>query len=405
MSSAKLKVALPGYNALTDTNLDHYSVYSDQDNILIKEYSRFQGTISSGGSQTINHNFNYIPFFMSFAYQDYGPDGAGTFYTQLGHNAFDVSCSAYSNNNTLTLSNYLGSAVPFTSYVFYDGFTNGTPSFVESDIVFKVAKSGKSISSTNPNDFIIHSDLNGLKIIKEGTYTFNLTDYYNNVSFAHNGSISTAHAYLMYIKFPDNSVTKVSSNIHNFSKDGNYSCSQLLMDKDKFYLSIGSGYNSFSATVKYYIFESPLSGTIGKTINLSDHLLRIAKSGYDASSDTEADHYNFLSGFNTLKYYALGTANLTIIGNGETQTALGSVYHGLGYYPVIECMTNDNLGGGTLANTYYATVPFDTSAFAFTDIANCYWDTNYVYFEFSYSGTETITQNFYYKLFKNNLGF
>lgn len=37
--------------------------------------------------------------------------------------------------------------------------------------VVKVAKIGKDTNSTNPNDYIFHSDYNTFKIIKEGTYS------------------------------------------------------------------------------------------------------------------------------------------------------------------------------------------------------------------------------------------
>ena len=36
-------------------------------------------------------------------------------------------------------------------------------------MIFKVAKKGKRADSTEPNDFIFHSDYNTFKIIKEGT--------------------------------------------------------------------------------------------------------------------------------------------------------------------------------------------------------------------------------------------
>lgn len=40
--------------------------------------------------------------------------------------------------------------------------------------VVKVAKIGKSINSTDPNDFIFHSDYNTFKIIEEGTINVTL---------------------------------------------------------------------------------------------------------------------------------------------------------------------------------------------------------------------------------------
>lgn len=54
--------------------------------------------------------------------------------------------------------------------------------------VVKVSKIGKSVNSTDPNDFIFHSDHNTFKIIYEGTKTLTLSASTNNQSFtqAHN---------------------------------------------------------------------------------------------------------------------------------------------------------------------------------------------------------------------------
>jgi hypothetical protein len=49
--------------------------------------------------------------------------------------------------------------------------------------VVKVAKIGKSADSTDPNDFIFHSDYNTFKIISEGTKVVSLTASTNNQSF------------------------------------------------------------------------------------------------------------------------------------------------------------------------------------------------------------------------------
>mgnify|MGYP007071616201 CR=1 FL=1 len=54
--------------------------------------------------------------------------------------------------------------------------------------VVKVAKIGKSILSTDPNDFIFHSSYNTFKIIRESTKNITLSASTNNQSFteAHN---------------------------------------------------------------------------------------------------------------------------------------------------------------------------------------------------------------------------
>jgi hypothetical protein len=59
-----LKIALEGYDASTDTNPDHFSLYVDQqvDYILIKE--KVSGTVN--GTSIIAHNLGYVPFCLVF---------------------------------------------------------------------------------------------------------------------------------------------------------------------------------------------------------------------------------------------------------------------------------------------------------------------------------------------------
>ena len=57
-----MRVSLPGYDAGTDTNIDHYALYADEDNVLIKEKER--GTVSGNG--TVVHNLGYVPFFATY---------------------------------------------------------------------------------------------------------------------------------------------------------------------------------------------------------------------------------------------------------------------------------------------------------------------------------------------------
>lgn len=64
-----IRVSLPGYNALTDTNPDHFALYSDEDWILIKEYTRGSISADSGG-ESITFDLDYIPTIL--AYYNYG---------------------------------------------------------------------------------------------------------------------------------------------------------------------------------------------------------------------------------------------------------------------------------------------------------------------------------------------
>ena len=51
-------------------------------------------------------------------------------------------------------------------------------------MIFKVAKIGKDAGSSDPNDFVFHSDYNTFKIIAEGTKTVTLLASTANQTFA-----------------------------------------------------------------------------------------------------------------------------------------------------------------------------------------------------------------------------
>lgn len=68
--SQTIRVSLPGYNALTDTNPDHFALYADEDWVLIKELIRGSVSADSGGV-IIVVPLAYIPTILIY-YQDSG---------------------------------------------------------------------------------------------------------------------------------------------------------------------------------------------------------------------------------------------------------------------------------------------------------------------------------------------
>lgn len=112
------KVALPGYNAETDTNPDHFALYVDQlvDYILIKENAK--ATVSVSSTTNVAHNLSYVPFCLVFAETSAGVwkklfsvpiDGTGFW--------FEI------NSTNLVLRNTSGSAKNFSYHIFYDNIT------------------------------------------------------------------------------------------------------------------------------------------------------------------------------------------------------------------------------------------------------------------------------------------
>ena len=70
--SYTMRVSLPTYNALTDTNPDHYALYADSDWVLIKEKTRGSVSLSSGQIRTIAHGLSYVPFVLVYGKQTTG---------------------------------------------------------------------------------------------------------------------------------------------------------------------------------------------------------------------------------------------------------------------------------------------------------------------------------------------
>jgi len=115
-----IKVALPGYNATTDTDPNHFSLYVDQvtDYVLIKEKIVSSIVVSANTQLPIAHGLGYVPLCFVFAQVSPGVwrklysaalDGTGLYFTVDATN--------------LVLANATGSKVLFAYHIFYDNIT------------------------------------------------------------------------------------------------------------------------------------------------------------------------------------------------------------------------------------------------------------------------------------------
>lgn len=109
-----LRISLETYNALTDTTIDHFSVYADSDNVLIKEKARGSSSISNGSSSTIAHGLAYIPYALVF-----GEVSSGK-WARIYSASSDYNASIELNTTNLIIRNNLGSTKTFKYYIFYD---------------------------------------------------------------------------------------------------------------------------------------------------------------------------------------------------------------------------------------------------------------------------------------------
>lgn len=192
MANRGIKIALPGYNAFTDTNPDHFALLVDPaiDYILIKEYLKASQAITS--SLTVNHNLGYVPFCLVF-----GEVSSGVWRRLYSRDI--AGFGMYYQVNSTQLQIFGTGNIAY--HIFLDNVTSGAAPSVDTTPhnAFVVAKRGVNAElATDPNDFLFHSDYNTFKIILEATKSITLAASTNNQSFteAHNQKfIPLIHAF------------------------------------------------------------------------------------------------------------------------------------------------------------------------------------------------------------------
>jgi len=397
------RIALLGYNPKTDTNLDHYSLFTDEDNVLIKRLLTDTATITDGNPTilTVDHDLNYIPLCLSYYY-----DEAYDVWALLNnkYNPFSVPpVLGAIDTSSLYIHNYGGNAsghLHVAYDIFYDNMNDTTaPSIVESNAVYKVARPGKSRDSKNPNDYIMHSDLNNFKILKQGTADITIASggLFSPTTYAHGADINTPVKYLCWVKFPDGKCTLLGDG-DAISYDESKGI--LLAKADTTYLYFYNFGDSIDVSISYIIYGTGKDGTIP----INDRIIACADSGINPKTETNPDKFKFHSLYPTLKYDVSDSYSMTV-----SETTVHTIAHGLGYTPVVIPFVNDIAGvitnGYSLAPYYWGRSTFfspsnDIAAFVYVDDTYIYLK---AYYQANAVGTSK-TFNFYYKIFKNNLG-
>jgi len=128
----------------------------------------------------------------------------------------------------------------------------------------------------------------------------------------------------------------------------------------------------------------------------------VAKSGFDAKTETNPNNLIFSSDYNTLKYDTAGILSLSpSIGANLTYARRTSVDHNLGYTPFYIVYVKDDL-----MTNYQPVGRFQAGSGGFRSFI-AYVTTTKLYvsaYGFSGAGGDSYTVNFYYKIFKNRLG-
>lgn len=261
--SQVIKVSLPGYDAQADTNPDHFALYFDENDsdeyILIKEKDRGSGTVNDSATATIAHNLGYIPFVVVFFEKSSGVWRKLVGYDEF--NGFDIYVRVTTSN--ITISNFTGSAKDYKYYIFYDVMDGSSSNDLDlTGAVLAITKKGKDvIKTTDPNDFIFHSNFNTLKIISEATYSSSVNASTTTIfSVTHGLSyIPLVHGFAKFndwdYAIPPNEEIFLTLGSSAVQVRFNY----IEADSTKVYFSItNSTGSSRSFSIRYYFFEVPL---------------------------------------------------------------------------------------------------------------------------------------------------
>ena len=113
------KIALSGYNALTDTDPDHFALYVDQkvDYVLIKEKTTATVNVPNG-TTNIAHGLAYVPFCLV-----YMEVSDGVWRKLFGYPIAVTGGWFEIDGTNLELHNPTASAKNFIYHIFYDNIT------------------------------------------------------------------------------------------------------------------------------------------------------------------------------------------------------------------------------------------------------------------------------------------
>lgn len=259
----------------------------------------------------------------------------------------------------------------------------------------RIAKLGENaLTSTDPRDFVFHSGYNTLNILNEATHAPTL---------ATNGSegfANKAHGMgftpftIGFCKFSNSRVAPPGTRASN----ANFWFTNLRVNASNvrfgYYNNSGSNY---TPTFKYMQTELPLAGTPSVTLP-SGNVLRIAKTGYNALTETNPNNISFDSRYKSVKYFVENSIAINVPNANSYELVINT--HNLGYYPLF---TASAVFATASTTNYIMPITFADAGFEAYDFI--YSTTTQLIYRSERShpaGGYTIT--LYYKIYSYDLG-
>jgi hypothetical protein len=218
------------------------------------------------------------------------------------------------------------------------------------DYGMKVAKTGKSITSTNPRDYRFHSGINMLKIFKEAFGSKSVsTGVVGTIDVTHN--LGYKPIVLSYFKHPSDGHW-YSAPCRTFDYETTFPNWDLMsvmkhINNNQIQIKLYDGdppmpTSPTSINYKYYILADPrendwyepaTSDTDEETYS-DDYGFKISRPGIDVKT-AEPKNLVFSTSFNTFKEYRI-----------IKMTSEGSITHGLDYPPTFLALKEDYFNPG-----------------------------------------------------------
>lgn len=218
-----------------------------------------------------------------------------------------------------------------------------------------IAKIGKDAQlSTDPNDFVFHSDYNTFKIIAVFTKNITLAASTSNQTFTQAHGLSFTPLVRGFAKestlnkvFVPNSENVSFWSVTQIAFGSGVKFNSIESDATNIYINFDNDNGSSrDVSVRLFCLEN-ISITPGTPNNgtYTGKRIIVAKSGFNALTEQNPNNLKFSSQYGTLKYYA--KADEIVFLNAATainQEARLIVNHNLGYYPYVEAFVRVYIG-------------------------------------------------------------
>lgn len=190
-------------------------------------------------------------------------------------------------------------------------------------------------AATDPNDFVFDSRYNTPKIVKRGLFTSQSVSASTRVDFSASHGLGYTPLVFAQANYSGSSPLRL---LLPGGQDPSVPLvfENLRVDATDIHWIIANNHptDDLDVDLSYQATEIPLAGTPSFSLTGGKRLI-IAKSGFDAETETNPNNLIYDSKWNTLKYFRTGSKTINIPSSAPPAVYEEVIYnHALGYYPL-----------------------------------------------------------------------